>query len=92
MKIKSNNFAYSEHGKSIIDLYLVTEVNKQLYFICDIYFGRYPPYLVISDQEYRAVDRLCLSNTTTTTTNNNNNNILMELFTATGKLKIFFDN
>jgi hypothetical protein len=36
---------------------------KKLYYIHNIYVGHYPPYLVISDQDYRAADRLSLSST-----------------------------
>jgi hypothetical protein len=36
---------------------------KKLYYIYDIYVGHYPPYLVFSDQQYWAADRLSLSST-----------------------------
>jgi len=43
---------------------MVAEVKEKLYYtIHDIYVGHYPPFLVISDQQYRAVNRLPLSST-----------------------------
>jgi hypothetical protein len=45
------------------EIVFVDGSKNKLYYIYEIYVGYYPPYLVIPEQQYRAVDLLPLSST-----------------------------